>query len=154
VTLYLAVVGRLRPHFRAAVDEYFARLRRFEPVSEREVKEAGRAGNLIAQRREEARRLRAQVPKEARMVALAIEGRAWSSEQLARQLGRWRESGRDTAFLIGGATGLDPVLVADAEERWSLGPLTLPHELARVVVAEQLYRAATILAGQPYHQGG
>lgn len=151
--LYLAAVGRLRPAFRDAVDEYLRRLRRFVPVEEREVREAGRAGNPVAQRREEAVRLKAVLPPRARRVALDLSGKGWSSEALASRLDAWKAPGRETAFLIGGATGLDPGLLAEAEERWSLGPLTLPHELARVVVAEQLYRAATILAGQPYHKG-
>jgi 23S rRNA (pseudouridine1915-N3)-methyltransferase len=143
----------LRPSFRNAVDEYVKRLRRFVPVEEREVREAGRAGNPVAQRREEAARLRAALPADARWVALDLAGKGWSSEALASRLETWKAPGKDTAFLIGGATGLDGSLLAEAEERWSLGPLTLPHELARVVVAEQLYRAATILAGQPYHKG-
>jgi 23S rRNA (pseudouridine1915-N3)-methyltransferase len=153
VTLFLAGVGRLRPSFRDAVDEYLKRLRRFVPVEEREVREAGRAGNPVAQRREEATRLRAALPAGARWVALDLSGRGWSSEALATRLEAWKAPGKDTAFLIGGATGLDPTVLSAAEERWSLGPLTLPHELVRVVVAEQLYRAATILAGQPYHKG-
>lgn len=153
MTLFLVAVGRLRPFFREAVDEYLGRLRRSGGVEEREVREAGRAGNPVAQRREEATRLRTAVPKGARLVALDPAGQAWTSEALASRLAVWRGSGPDTAFLIGGAEGLDPVLLAEVGERWSLGPLTLPHELARVVVAEQLYRAATILAGQPYHKG-
>ena len=153
MTLLLAAVGRLRPSFRDAVDEYLKRLRRFVPVEEREVREAGRAGNPVAQRREEAARLRAAAPAEARWVALDLSGKGWSSEALASRLETWKAPGKDTVFLIGGATGLDGTLLAEAEERWSLGPLTLPHELARVVVSEQLYRAATILAGQPYHKG-
>lgn len=153
MTLFLVAVGRLRPFFREAVDEYLGRLRRSGGVEEREVREAGRAGNPVAQRREEGTRLRAAVPKGARLVALDPAGQAWTSEALAARLAVWRGPGPDTAFLVGGAEGLDPALVAEVAERWSLGPLTLPHELARVVVAEQLYRAATILAGQPYHKG-
>jgi 23S rRNA (pseudouridine1915-N3)-methyltransferase len=65
----------------------------------------------------------------------------------------WQEESRPLAIVLGGSTGLDAVVLARAEERWSLGPLTLPHELARVVVAEQLYRAGTILRGAPYHKG-
>jgi 23S rRNA (pseudouridine1915-N3)-methyltransferase len=86
-------------------------------------------------------------------VALAGAGDPWSSEQLARRLERWRLDARPLAFVIGGSRGLDPDLIASAAERWSLGPLTLPHELARVVVAEQLYRGMTILRGEPYHKG-
>ena len=151
--MHLLAVGRLRAAYREAADEYLRRLARLMPVQEREVREAGRAGNPVAQQREEGRRLTEGSPTGAFTVALTREGTAWSSRALAGQVQRWREGSRPIAFLIGGATGLDPELARSADVRWSLGPLTLPHELARVVVLEQLYRAATILAGQPYHKG-
>lgn len=151
--LLLAGVGRLRPTFRAACDEYLARLGRYAEVREVEVREAARAGPPAVQRREEARRLQAALPAGTRIVALDIAGTPWSSERLATQLERWREAGHSPAFLIGGAVGLDPEVLDSAAHRWSLGPLTLPHELARVVVAEQLYRGFTILRGEPYHKG-
>jgi 23S rRNA (pseudouridine1915-N3)-methyltransferase len=96
--------------------------------------------------------VRAALPKDAQVIALDGRGKPWSSEQLAEELARWRMSGRDLAFLIGGPDGHAPELLARADQRWSLGPLTLPHMLVRLVVAEQLYRAATILAGHPYHR--
>lgn len=86
------------------------------------------------------------------VVALTRRGSGWSSEETARRLGRWRDGGRDLAFLIGGSLGLSDEVLTAAEASWSLGPLTLPHELARVLVLEQLYRAATILHGHPYHK--
>ena len=119
-----------------------------------EVREAARAPTRAVQQAEEAERLRRRIPARARVVALAREGEGWSSAELARRFGRWQEEGRPLAFVIGGSTGLDPAFLAGADARWSLGPLTLPHELARVVVAEQLYRAGTILRGEPYHKGG
>jgi 23S rRNA (pseudouridine1915-N3)-methyltransferase len=85
-------------------------------------------------------------------VALDRTGSAWSSKELARRLGRWRDQARSVAFLIGGSDGLDPDFLATCQGRWSLGALTLPHELARVVVLEQLYRGFTILRGEPYHK--
>jgi len=151
--LHVVAVGKLRPCFREAADDYLARLSRYLPVAEREAKEAGRAGNDAAQRREEGKRLTVLVPPGCLVVALTRGGEAWSSAELARRLGRWRDEGRDVALLIGGSTGLDDGLAAAAGHRWSLGALTLPHELARVVVLEQCYRAATILAGQKYHKG-
>lgn len=151
--LHLLAVGKLRPAFREAADEYVRRLRRFARLEEREVREAGRAGNATAQRREETRRLAAAVPDGARVIVLARGGHGWSSGELARQMGRWRSESRPLAFVIGGAEGLDEGFTATADSRWSLGPLTLPHELARVVVLEQLYRGFTILAGSPYHKG-
>jgi len=153
VNLHLLAVGRLRPAFREVADEYLRRLRRVGGVEEREVREAGRAGNALAQRREETKRLAAAVPDGARIIALTRGGDGWSSPELARHLSRWRTESRPVAFVIGGAEGLDPTFVDGADARWSLGALTLPHELARVVVLEQLYRGFSILAGTPYHKG-
>ena len=87
------------------------------------------------------------------VVALAREGSPWTSEELARRMDGWRVTARPLAFVLGGSHGLSQGFLASANVRWSLGPLTLPHELARVVVAEQLYRAFTILRGEPYHKG-
>jgi 23S rRNA (pseudouridine1915-N3)-methyltransferase len=152
--LVLLAVGKLRPGYRQVCDDYLRRLGRAVAVREVEVREAGRAPTVKAQREEEASRLLARAPARARLVALAREGAAWSSGEVARRLERWMHEARPVALAIGGSHGLAPELLARAADRWSLGPLTLPHELARVVVAEQLYRAATILRGQPYHKGG
>lgn len=150
----LLAVGALRgPGFRAACDEYVARLRRYADVTEREVKEAGRVKDVTSRQAADADRLRAAVPDGATVVALARGGNEWSSAELAERIDRWRLDARPVAFLIGGSTGLAPGLIAGASARWSLGPLTLPHELARVVVVEQLYRGFTILRGEPYHKG-
>ena len=151
--LVLLAVGKLRPSFREACDDYLRRLGRHVKLREVEVREASRAPGVDAKRAEEAARLEARIPAGARLVALARQGSAWSSEELARRLERWLHEGRPVALAIGGSHGLAPGLVASASDRWSLGPLTLPHELARVVVAEQLYRAGTILRGEPYHKG-
>lgn len=149
----LVAVGALRPAFRELCDEYLRRLGRYVEVAEQEVKEAGRLPDGPARRSEEAKRLTSALPKGALVVACAREGEPWSSRDLATRLDRWRLAARPLAVLIGGSTGLDPALIAKADHRWSLGPLTLPHELARVVIVEQLYRASTILKGEPYHKG-
>lgn len=149
----LLAVGRLRPAFRAACDDYARRIGRHVRFAEVEVREASRAPTIAKQREEEAERLRARLPSGATLVCLAREGSAWSSDELARRLGRWREAARPLAFVIGGSSGLADALLRSAAERWSLGPGTLPHELARVVVVEQLYRGFTILRGEPYHKG-
>jgi len=88
----------------------------------------------------------------AHVVALDGRGKTWSSEDLASELAGWRMQGRDLAFVIGGPDGHAAEVLARAAQRWSLGPLTLPHMLVRLVVVEQLYRAATIVAGHPYHR--
>jgi len=149
----LLAVGRLRPYFREAGDDYARRLNRYLRVHEVEVREASRAGSVERQRAEEASRIRERLPARAVVVALARAGSLWTSEGLAAALSRWREGARPLALIIGGSRGLDPALLSEADQQWSLGPLTLPHELARVVVLEQLYRACTILGGKPYHKG-
>ena len=94
----------------------------------------------------------AALGRDTHVIALDGRGKAWTSEELASQLANWRMAGRDLAFLIGGPDGHAPEVLARADQRWSLGPLTLPHMLVRLVLAEQLYRASTLLAGPPYHR--
>jgi 23S rRNA (pseudouridine1915-N3)-methyltransferase len=153
VEITVAAVGKLRPYYRQAADDYARRLRRYATIREQEVREASRAPSSVVQRAEEAARLETKIADGSTMVALARDGAGWNSRELARQLERWLQAGRPLALVIGGSEGLDPALVSRAGARWSLGPLTLPHELARVVVLEQVYRAFTILRGEPYHKG-
>lgn len=100
----------------------------------------------------EGERMLAAAPKSARLVALSETGAPWSSAELARRLERWLGGGRPVALLIGGPDGLAPACAERARELWSLGPLTLPHGLVRVIVAEALYRAWSILERHPYHR--
>jgi 23S rRNA (pseudouridine1915-N3)-methyltransferase len=151
--LLLLGTGRLRPALREVCDDYLRRLGRLVPIEEREAREAGRAATPDARRGQEDQRLLRLIPESAAVTLLDRQGSPWSSHALARRLDQWRTSGRDRAVVIGGAEGVGPILLERAEERWSLGPLTLPHELVRVLVAEQLYRAGTILQGHPYHRG-
>ena len=149
----VAAVGKLRSYYREAFDDYARRLQRYITFREHEVREASRAPTVAAQRVEEAERLGARVPQGSNLVALARVGAGWTSADLAKQLERWLLAARPLTFVIGGSHGLDSSLIARAAASWSLGPLTLPHELARVVVGEQLYRAFTILRGERYHKG-
>lgn len=87
-----------------------------------------------------------------RLVALDVQGKAWSTEKLAAQMENWQLDGRDVSFLVGGPDGLPAECLARADERWSLSPLTLPHPLVRIVVAEQLYRAWSVTRNHPYHR--
>ena len=112
----------------------------------------GKGASIEAARREECARLLAVIPKGAQVLALDVAGAAWSTEQLAAELGRWLAEGRDLALLVGGPDGLAPECLARAERRWSLSPLTFPHALVRVILAEQLYRAWSLLQGHPYHR--
>ena len=150
--LHVIAVGKLRPAFRDTCDDYLRRLSRFIPVVEREVREGGRTHDANRQRDDEGKSLLDAIPRAAVVVTLDQGGEAWSSEDVAARLDAWRMAARDVALVIGGATGIAPAVAARADSSWSLGPLTLPHELARVIVVEQLYRGSTILRGEPYHR--
>lgn len=85
-------------------------------------------------------------------VALEVLGKPWSTEQLSKQMSNWRMEGQDVDLLVGGPNGLSPQCTKLAKQKWSLSPLTLPHPLVRIMLAEQLYRAWTILNNHPYHK--
>ena len=103
--------------------------------------------------KDEAKRLNTRLDRAQVTVALCVEGDLWSSEDLSQRLNQWMNRGlKQVTFLLGGAHGLAPDLIKSATHRWSLGRITLPHELAMVVLWEQLYRAQTILRGEPYHK--
>jgi 23S rRNA (pseudouridine1915-N3)-methyltransferase len=87
-----------------------------------------------------------------RVIALDVKGKLWSTEQLATELANWQQDGRHIDLLIGGPEGLSPACLQKAEEKWSLSPLTFPHILVKLIVAEQIYRAYSILQGHPYHR--
>ena len=101
---------------------------------------------------EEGERMLALVPQGAHVVALLEAGKPWSTKELARKLEGWMQVGAPVSLLVGGPDGLSPDCVARANERWSLSSLTLPHGLVRVVVAEALYRAWSLLENHPYHR--
>jgi 23S rRNA (pseudouridine1915-N3)-methyltransferase len=111
-----------------------------------------RASSPPARKADEAKAMSGALPDGVR-VALDERGKSLASEAFARQLARWRDDGRPAvSFVIGGADGLDPAFVAQADLVVSFSPLTWPHQLARIMLCEQLYRAATILSGHPYHR--
>ena len=134
--------------------EYQKRLSHWTPLELVEIEPGLRGKGRDAQRAidDEGRRVLAALPKNAHVVALDVPGRPLSSEQLAQRMEHWRGQGRDLAFLIGGPEGHAADVVKSANESWSIGPLTLPHMLVRLIVAEQLYRAAAMLANHPYHR--
>lgn len=101
---------------------------------------------------EEGERLLAACRAGDHVIALDVRGKPWSTEQLAEQLGGWQQDGCDIALLVGGPDGLSADCIARADRRWSLSALTLPHPLVRIVLAEQLYRAVSILKNHPYHR--
>ena len=132
--------------------EYQKRLSHGLPLELIEVAPGVRGKGRDAQRAiaDEGERVLAALPRNCWVVTLDGRGKAWSSEDLATRLEHWRGQGRDLAFLIGGPEGHSPEVSAIADEKWSIGPLTLPHMLVRLLVAEQLYRAAALLANHPY----
>ncbi len=102
--------------------------------------------------RDEGERMLAAAPSDAHIVALLETGRPWSTNELAAKLEGWMQRGAPVAFLVGGPEGLSPECVSRAAERWSLSRLTLPHGLVRIIVAEALYRAWSLLENHPYHR--
>ena len=112
-----------------------------------------RAGSPASRKSEEAKAIRAALP-DGIIVALDERGKALTSDAFATQLGRWRDDGRAAVgFVIGGADGIDPGFVSSADLVVSFSPMVWPHQLVRIMLAEQLYRATTILSGHPYHRG-
>ncbi len=151
----LAVGHRMPAWVTAAFEEYAKRMPREMPLQLKELKPAQRsnaAGDTGRWLQTEAERIAAATPAGAMRVVLDEHGRSFPTRTLAEHLARWRNEGRDIAFIIGGADGLADTVKARADLLWSLSPLTLPHGLVRVVLAEQLYRAASLLAGHPYHR--
>jgi 23S rRNA (pseudouridine1915-N3)-methyltransferase len=148
--ILIAVGERMPAWVQQGFAEYVKRLSRELPLELVEV--SAKSRDPARAMAEEGAALLAAVPKGAHVVALDGRGEAWSSEELAQQFARWRMQGKDLAFLIGGADGFAPAVLDRADQRWSLGSMTLPHPLVRIVVAEQLYRAASLLANHPYHR--
>ncbi len=151
----LAVGERMPAWVADGFAEYRKRLSHDLPLELVEIKPGTRGKGRDNRRAmaDEGATVLAALPRQIHVVALDGRGKPWGSEQLAGQMETWRMDGRDLAFLIGGPDGHAPGVLERADQCWSLGPLTLPHMLVRLILAEQLYRAASILAGHPYHRG-
>lgn len=151
--LLLAAGTRLPGWVNDGYEEYAGRLKGEYRLELKEIALGQRSGNDSTQAiAKEGERMIAALPSGAYVVALQVSGRSMSSEELARFLEARARDGRDVAFCIGGPDGIAAEVDARAQFRWSLSALTLPHALARVVVAEALYRAVTIVKGHPYHR--
>ncbi|MDY7115282.1 23S rRNA (pseudouridine(1915)-N(3))-methyltransferase RlmH [Halomonas sp. SSL-5] len=150
----LAVGTRMPAWVNEGVEEYRKRLPRDFTLTVEEIApgQRGKNADLTRAMASEAERIRARLRGDEHVVALEVGGKAWSTERLAEQAEAWRLAGRDVALLVGGPDGLAPELSAAADQRWSLSPLTLPHPLVRILLAEQLYRAWTLMVGHPYHR--
>lgn len=133
---------------------YAGRMPRELPLLLKELPNPARSSALdaVTLRRLEGQALLAAVPGQALVVVLDERGMLVDTHTLAERLARWRQSGRDVALIVGGAAGVDDAVRARADWVWSLSPLTFPHMLVRVLVAEQLYRAWSLLQGHPYHR--
>jgi 23S rRNA (pseudouridine1915-N3)-methyltransferase len=152
----LIAVGERAPAWVAeGFSEYQKRLSHWLPLELVEVAPGIRGKGRDAARamQDEGQRVIAGLPKNAFVVALDGRGKPYSSEQLSQRMEFWRQQGRDLAFLVGGPEGHAPGVFSSVNESWSFGPLTLPHMLVRLIVAEQLYRACSLLANHPYHRG-
>ena len=154
MVLHIVAAGRVRDSsLRAACAGYAARVRRVWGLEVREVRSPAGRFTPAERTRREGERLLEALPRDALVVALTPTGRSETSDGFARRLAQWRANGRSIAFVLGGADGLDGRVIQRCELALSLSPLTFPHELARLMLLEQLYRGATILSGTPYHRG-
>lgn len=149
--IVIAAAGKFRSHpEKALYDQYVRRLpwqTSLVEIGEKKTKNSGRRDRLKSPA------LQSAIPEGAVVIALDEGGTAFSSQKFAEKIGDWQDLGvRNLAFLIGGADGLSPDILGAADETLSLGPMTWPHLLVRALLAEQLYRASTILSGHPYHR--
>jgi len=150
--IVVAVGHRMPAWIDSGFSEYVARMPREMRIKLIALKPAPRGNGATRAIEAEGSRIRAAIPSGCRSVALDERGEAFPTTELARRLARWRQSGQDIAFIIGGADGLAESVKKSSDAVWSLSPLTLPHGLVRVLLAEQLYRAASILHNHPYHR--
>ncbi|MDF2181714.1 23S rRNA (pseudouridine(1915)-N(3))-methyltransferase RlmH [Neptuniibacter sp. CAU 1671] len=150
----IAIGGKMPDWVNAGYQEYSKRLPADMTLElvELPLGYRGKSSDTARAIKQEGDQMLAAIGKGDLVVALEVLGRNWSTEQLSEKLDGWRMSGRNVSLLIGGPDGLDPRCSALAEQKWSLSALTLPHPLVRVLLAEQLYRAWTILQGHPYHK--
>lgn len=151
--LVVVAVGHRMPAWvQAAFAEYAGRMPHWAHIELTELKPAPRGAGSRRALEAEGARILAALPAGCIKVVLDERGRLLGTADFARHLARWRGEGRDLAFVIGGADGLAETVKKSADFLWALSPLTLPHGLARVLLAEQLYRAVSILQNHPYHR--
>lgn len=153
--IQLLAVGQKMPDWvDAGYVEYAQRMPAEVRLELKEISAGKRGKNADVARilHDEGERLQAAIARGAHVVALDVKGKSFSTEQLAVRLGEWMQSGQDIALLVGGPEGLSAACRDLAHEHWSLSTLTFPHPLVRVIVAEQLYRAWSVLKNHPYHR--
>ncbi len=153
--IHLLCIGNRMPDWVVAgYEEYAKRMPCECELRLREIPPGKRGKNADIDRaiEEEGQKMQAAIPAGDRVVALDLSGGEWSTAQLAGALSRWLGDGRNVSLLVGGPDGLAPACLARADERWRLSALTFPHPLVRILLAEQLYRAWSILHNHPYHR--
>lgn len=151
-----AVGNRMPGWVGQGYEEYAKRLTGECSLLLREIQPSKRSRNTSPDRivEEEGTRLIESLPKTVHVVALDVLGKPWTTEQLADSMKNWMQFGKDVSLLVGGPDGLSSECLQRADQKWSLSPLTFPHPLVRVIVAEQLYRAYSIIKNHPYHRAG
>ena len=151
----ILAVGRLKNGaIKTICSDYVNRIRRYTNIEIIEVKDAGFKDALADRiKKDEGEALLKALPKGTKVVALTRFGKAETSRSFAQKIEQWQNASVDVSFVIGGAHGLDDRVLEYADYQWSLSELTLPHELARMTLLEQIFRACTILRGEPYHKG-
>jgi len=153
--LNLLAVGTKMPAWvNDGYQEYAKRLPRECQLVLHEIPPAkrGKSGHASHWMEEEGERILTAIPADHHVVSLDVKGKSWTTEQLAEQMQNWLRDGRDVSLLVGGPDGLATQCRQRADQSWSLSALTLPHPLVRIVMAEQLYRAWTVLKNHPYHR--
>lgn len=155
MNITLIAVGKHMPSWvNAGYQEYAKRLSSAIKLELKEIPLPKRSKQAAIQPliAKEGKAMLAAIPAGAMVIALDIKGKQWNTEELAQQLRRWQENSQHLCLLVGGPDGLASSCLQTAQEHWSLSKLTLPHPLVRIVVAEQLYRAWSLLNGHPYHR--
>lgn len=155
--LSIIAVGKRMPKWAdAGYNEYASRLPKDFTMALKEIApiKRGKQANIEKITRQEGEQILANIPNKSITVALDVKGKLVSTESLAERLQKWQLETQQINFLIGGPDGLAKACLDKANFKWSLSPLTLPHPMVRVVLAEQLYRAWSILTNHPYHRGG
>ncbi len=153
--IQLIAVGQKMPAWvETGFDEFARRLRGDVTLQLTEIPAGKRGKNADIERilAKEGELTLAAVPKGNKIVTLEVEGKPWTTPQLATQMQRWQMDGRDVSLLVGGPEGLAPACIQASEGKWSLSPLTLPHPLVRIILAESLYRAWSLNNNHPYHR--
>jgi 23S rRNA (pseudouridine1915-N3)-methyltransferase len=154
--IILIAVGKRMPQWvNDAYEEYARRMPRHCALQLLEISagKRGKNADIVRINNEEGKRLLDAIPAGARVIALERTGKDKSTDQLASAMENWMADGRDVVFLVGGPEGLSEDCLKRADETWSLSKMTFAHPLVRIVLAEQLYRAWSIIANLPYHRG-